>query len=121
LVRSFIHRFGIVLLCALFALVACADSGGGSRRSGAKRVGVTLLTREHEFYRELEAGLRDAAQKAGYEVRGEARSRLIDDWRPLSGATIYDAQGPPDCAAGLCAVSHFQQNGPARPVRLRRV
>jgi len=54
------------LLCALAAF-ASGCRGGGSGGSG-KRVGVTLLTREHEFYRELEAGLREAAQKAGYEV-----------------------------------------------------
>jgi len=51
------------ILCALAASAGCRRGGGGG-----KRVGVTLLTREHEFYRELEAGLRDAAQKAGYEV-----------------------------------------------------
>ncbi|MET0622448.1 MAG: substrate-binding domain-containing protein [Pyrinomonadaceae bacterium] len=57
-------------LCALFAASGCQTGDPGSARQGgaAKRVGVTLLTREHEFYRELEAGLRDAAAKAGYEV-----------------------------------------------------
>ena len=58
-------------LCALFAAAACQSGGrgGGTQQGGAaKRVGVTLLTREHEFYRELEAGLRDAAAKAGYEL-----------------------------------------------------
>jgi ribose transport system substrate-binding protein len=57
-------------LCALFAAAGCQTGGqGGAPKGGAaKRVGVTLLTREHEFYRELEAGLREAAGKAGYEV-----------------------------------------------------
>jgi ribose transport system substrate-binding protein len=58
-------------LCALFAASGCqtGGQGGGAQQGGAaKRVGVTLLTREHEFYRELEAGLREAAAKAGYEV-----------------------------------------------------
>lgn len=61
------------ILCAVFAASACQTGNqGGAQKGGAsassKRVGVTLLTREHEFYRELEAGLREAAQRAGYEL-----------------------------------------------------
>ena len=59
------------ILCALAAAPGCQTGGRGGQgggAAGAKRVGVTLLTREHEFYRELEAGLREAAQKAGYEL-----------------------------------------------------
>jgi ABC-type sugar transport system substrate-binding protein len=52
-------------LCALFTPSGCEGQGGGS---GAKRIGVTLLAREHEFYRGLEDGLREAAGKAGYEL-----------------------------------------------------
>jgi ribose transport system substrate-binding protein len=61
-------------LSALIAASACqtgsqgGQSGQGGQGGTAKRIGVTLLTREHEFYRELEAGLREAAQKAGYEL-----------------------------------------------------
>lgn len=60
------------VLCAL-AASGCQTGGpqgnqGGGATAGKKRVGVTLLTREHEFYRELEAGLREAAGKAGYEL-----------------------------------------------------
>jgi ribose transport system substrate-binding protein len=58
-------------LCALSAAPGCqsgGQKGAGGGAAAAKRVGVTLLTREHEFYRELEAGLREAAAKAGYEV-----------------------------------------------------
>ncbi len=72
------NLFGLCLagvLCALVAASGCQTGGPGgqSGQSGpggasGKRIGVTLLTREHEFYRELEAGLRDAAQKAGYEL-----------------------------------------------------
>jgi ribose transport system substrate-binding protein len=62
------------LLCALVAASGCQTSGPGGQggpaggASSAKRIGVTLLTREHEFYRELEAGLLEAARKAGYEL-----------------------------------------------------
>ena len=58
-----------VVLGALAAASGCQTGGQGGRGgASAKRIGVTLLTREHEFYRELEAGLREAAQKAGYEL-----------------------------------------------------
>ena len=60
------------LLCALGCQPAEQQGGGGAQggqgASGGKRVGVTLLTREHEFYRELEAGLKEAAGKLGYQL-----------------------------------------------------
>lgn len=37
-------------------------------QAAKKLVGVTLLTREDDFYRELEAGLREAAEKNGFEL-----------------------------------------------------
>jgi ribose transport system substrate-binding protein len=62
-------RLSIRVLTAL-ALAACALALAGCHRgaSGGKRIGVTLLTREHQFYRDLEAGLRDAAEKNGYQL-----------------------------------------------------
>ncbi len=45
-------------------LVAC----GPTHRAGEKRVGVTLLTREHQFYQQLELGLRESAARHGYAV-----------------------------------------------------
>ena len=66
--RTFIPALYLSLtLCASLASVGCqkaSDSAG----EGAKRVGVTLLTREHEFYRDLEAGLRQAADARGYNL-----------------------------------------------------
>ena len=66
------------LLCALALAAGCTtpeQQGGGNQAakgggasSGPRRVGVTLLTREHEFYRELEAGLKEAADKLGYQL-----------------------------------------------------
>jgi len=55
-------------VCATLLSAAGCQSPGGGGAAGAKRVGVTLLTREHEFYRQLEAGLKEAAGKAGYEL-----------------------------------------------------
>jgi len=58
------------VLCALVLAASGCQTGGQGGQTGqggaSKRIGVTLLTREHEFYRDLEAGLREAAQKAGY-------------------------------------------------------
>ncbi|HEX8688569.1 MAG TPA: substrate-binding domain-containing protein, partial [Pyrinomonadaceae bacterium] len=57
------------VLCALSAAAGCQPGGRKGAAGGtAKRVGVTLLTREHEFYRELESGLCQAAEKAGFQV-----------------------------------------------------
>lgn len=63
------------LLCASGATSGCQSGGqgggggaGGQGGPAGKRIGVTLLTREHEFYRELEAGLREAAGKLGYQL-----------------------------------------------------
>src|SRR3954469_8147553 len=55
-----------VVLGALLISSGCQRGGKGG--AGAKRIGVTLLTREHEFYRQLEAGLKEAADKQGYEL-----------------------------------------------------
>ena len=38
------------------------------RAATKKRIGVSLLTREDDFYRELEAGLKEAAQRNNYEL-----------------------------------------------------
>jgi ribose transport system substrate-binding protein len=64
-------RINLLALCAAAALAlasAACQKGGGGAAGGGKRIGVTLLTREHEFYRDLEAGLKDAAEKAGYQL-----------------------------------------------------
>src|SRR3712207_6196812 len=69
--KNFLHTLCLAgILCALAVASACQSGGqgGGQQSAASKRIGVTLLTREHEFYRELEAGLRDAAAKAGYEL-----------------------------------------------------
>ncbi len=55
--------FGLIALCC-FGNIACQRDGA----SGKKRIGVTLLTREHAFYRDLEAGMREAAERNGFEL-----------------------------------------------------
>ncbi len=48
---------------------SAGDSAAGASTAGpVKTIGITLLTREDEFYRELEAGIRTAAAAHGYRV-----------------------------------------------------
>jgi ribose transport system substrate-binding protein len=71
-------RLNVYALClaltlgALLASSGCnkggGPAGGSGGAGGGKRIGVTLLTREHVFYKDLEAGLREAADKAGYQL-----------------------------------------------------
>src|SRR5919199_6697283 len=66
--RLILDRLCVTLLLGALALAAGGCNRGGAGGAGAKRIGVTLLTREHEFYRQLEAGLKDAADKQGYQL-----------------------------------------------------
>jgi len=43
-------------------------SGGCSRKASEPVIGVTLLTKEHVFYNELERGMREEAQKQGFRL-----------------------------------------------------
>jgi ribose transport system substrate-binding protein len=54
-----------LVLSAVFVTGGCQRGSGGA---GGKRIGVTLLTREHVFYKDLEAGLKEAADKHGYQL-----------------------------------------------------
>jgi ribose transport system substrate-binding protein len=64
----------VVLIVGVWGAVGCAvkgdDPAAGSRTGSGptKTIGVTLLTKEHEFYRQLEAGLRAAAARHGYRL-----------------------------------------------------
>jgi ribose transport system substrate-binding protein len=73
--RSNVYALCLALLVgALLVTSGCqAGSGGaggvvGGGSAGSKRIGVTLLTREHVFYKDLEAGLKEAADKQGYQL-----------------------------------------------------
>lgn len=57
----------LVMVCVLVALVLGVVLVP-SLAADKKVIGVTLLTREHQFYRDLEAGLRSEAAKYGYEL-----------------------------------------------------
>lgn len=48
--------------------VALCLAGCQAGTTGQKRIGVSLLTKEHEFYRQLESGLDSAAKKQGFAL-----------------------------------------------------
>src|SRR5262249_30262596 len=52
----------------LLPLALSVAAVGCSRSSGRKVIGVSLLTKEHVFYRDLEKGLREEAAKHNFEL-----------------------------------------------------
>jgi ribose transport system substrate-binding protein len=65
----------IVLTSLALLLSGCGESGSEKNQSEMKSespaevtIGVSLLTRTHPFYQDLEAGLREAADSAGYDL-----------------------------------------------------
>lgn len=52
-----------VVLSGVLGLSGCSQS-----EPGRKTIGVTLLTKEHVFYRDLENGLRDTAKEKGFDL-----------------------------------------------------
>ncbi|MBK7092522.1 MAG: substrate-binding domain-containing protein [bacterium] len=63
---------GLVAVAALVFLFSCGkkeNEGTQQQGPGAKfTIGVSLLTRTHPFYQDLEAGLQEAAKAAGFEL-----------------------------------------------------
>ena len=68
--------FSLIILSFLLVFqIACSQNavsnssnGAGGGATAKKKIGVTLLTREDDFYRELEAGLQENAAKNGFEL-----------------------------------------------------
>jgi ribose transport system substrate-binding protein len=66
--RGYVRRslFAISICTALFSLlISC---GRKEEKPSSKTIGVTLLTRAHIFYRDLESGLREEADSNKYEL-----------------------------------------------------
>lgn len=69
-------KLTILFILSSFFAFACNQTGNqtagnqpaANSASAKKRIGVTLLTREDDFYRELEAGLKETAEKNGFEL-----------------------------------------------------
>lgn len=77
--RISLVTLGTLVLSFTVLLAGCGKSGGGQGASnvqvmpgtsapGATVIGVSLLTRTHPFYQDLEAGLKEEAEKHGYEL-----------------------------------------------------
>ena len=63
------------LACLAAAVAACGGKGAppaGGQAAAGPVIGVSLLTRTHPFYQELEAGLREAAARHGYQLSVQA-------------------------------------------------
>ena len=61
----------LTLIVTIFAVGCNQQTANKSSNAGAadkKKIGVTLLTREHQFYKDLEAGLKEEAVKKNYEL-----------------------------------------------------
>ncbi len=55
----------MIVVTIIFLFVSC---GKREEARSIKTIGVTLLTRAHVFYRDLEEGLRNEAEKKGYKL-----------------------------------------------------
>lgn len=55
------------VLLSLF-IVCCGGCNKSEKPVGTKTIGVSLLTRTHQFYRDLEEGLNAAAKQQGYKL-----------------------------------------------------
>jgi ribose transport system substrate-binding protein len=58
----------VLLILACLGVFCCFLAGCGKKQSQNKIIGVSLLTRGHMFYRDLEEGLREEAMKHGYDL-----------------------------------------------------
>jgi len=64
---------GLAAACLLGVLAGCSGAGEKTSKdsepsAAALKIGVSLLTRTHPFYQDLEAGLLEAAQANGYQL-----------------------------------------------------
>jgi ribose transport system substrate-binding protein len=63
---------GVLTVCLAVLCCGCGgsnDSGSSDKQSAGVTIGVSLLTRTHPFYQDLEAGLREAATAAGFQLQ----------------------------------------------------
>ena len=58
----------VALFLPLVCVWGCDKSAAKPDAAGKKKVGVTLLTMQHQFYQDLRAGLEEEAAKNGYEL-----------------------------------------------------
>lgn len=67
---QFLARMAAVAALALLVSCGKKENEGGQQQGSSSKftIGVSLLTRTHPFYQELEAGLQEAATAAGYDL-----------------------------------------------------
>ncbi|MEW5924858.1 MAG: substrate-binding domain-containing protein [Candidatus Zixiibacteriota bacterium] len=61
---------GLAIAGMLFAAIGCsnAEKNATQKQASGITIGVSLLTRTHTFYQDLEAGLKEAADSAGFQL-----------------------------------------------------
>jgi ribose transport system substrate-binding protein len=91
-----VKRFTVLLVILLLA--GCA--GSGDRPSGRRVIGVTLLTQTHAFFKDLEAGVREAAATHGFDVVVVACE--MDPARQAAQIEDFTAQGVAAILAAPC-------------------
>ena len=60
---TWVKWLSIVIIAVLLSFNACSQPA-----ATGKTIGVTLLTKEHVFYRDLEKGLHDSAKEKGFDL-----------------------------------------------------
>ncbi|MEZ5357246.1 MAG: substrate-binding domain-containing protein [Candidatus Zixiibacteriota bacterium] len=71
--RALKSVLAVALLCVFFVILGCGGSDDSAKNDANKNssgitIGVSLLTRTHPFYQDLEAGLQEAADAAGFKL-----------------------------------------------------
>lgn len=111
------RRLGWTLALAVLCAAACGrDRPTDSATAGRRVVGVTLLTQTHDFYKELEQGLREEAAARGLQL--VVTSCEMDPARQASQIEDFVAQGvsaivvaPCDSSAVAASLATAEQAG----------
>lgn len=73
--------------------------------AGKKVIGVTLLTKTHAFYQDLEAGMRKAAKEAGYELAVDsAEFKASDQEKQIDNFIVQKVAAIVVCPADSASV-----------------
>jgi ribose transport system substrate-binding protein len=104
----------LALAAAILATSACSRDAGRGRSAKRPLVGVTLLTATHDFFKELERGLRDEAGRRGIDL--VVTSCEMDPAKQASQIEDFVAQGVSAIIAAPCDSAAIVANlaGPER-------
>lgn len=69
----------LLAVIALLAAASCTKQGAGTSGADKLTVGVTLLTKSHPFYQQLEAAMLETAAKNGMELNIQSAEFKMDD------------------------------------------